>query len=94
MLILEKFLGHFILQNVVIAYLTNVQSIKRNQEILNNMKYGITNHLVGPKHIQHVVAKDIVCMFASGSLIGSSKGVAKVLGVDKINIRNALEWKI
>ncbi len=47
--ILEKFFGHSILQNVVLAYLIDVQSIKRNQEILSNMKYGITNHLVGPK---------------------------------------------
>ncbi len=47
--ILEKFIDHFILQNVILAYLINVQSIKRNQEILSNMKYGITSHLVGPK---------------------------------------------
>jgi hypothetical protein len=89
--ILEKFSNHSILQNVVPTYLTNVQSIKRNQEILNNMKYGITNHLVGPKHIQLVVAKDIICMFAFDSSIGSSRNVAKVLGVDKRNIIKTLE---
>jgi hypothetical protein len=55
------------------------------------MKFGITSHLVGPKQIQLVVAKDIVCMLGSGSSIGSSKGVAKVLGVDKRNMRKALE---
>jgi hypothetical protein len=63
----------------------------QNQEILNNMKFGITNHLVGPKKTQLVVAKNIICMLASGSLIGSSRNVVKVLGVDKRNIRKALE---
>jgi hypothetical protein len=46
--ILEKCLSHTILQNLVPTYLTNVQSIKQNQEILSNMKFGTTNHLVGP----------------------------------------------
>jgi hypothetical protein len=89
--ILEKFFGNSILQNVVHAYLTNVQSIKRNQEILNNMKYGITSQLVGLKQTQLVVAKNIVCMFTSNSSIGSRRDVAKVLGVDKRNIIRALE---
>jgi hypothetical protein len=89
--ILEKCLSHFILQNVIHEYLTNVQSIKRNQEISNNMKFGITSHLVGPKYIQLVATRDIVCMFASSSSIGSSRGVDKVLGVDKRNIRKVLE---
>jgi hypothetical protein len=89
--ILEKCLGHSVLQNVIPTYRTNVQSIKQNQKILSNMKYGITNHLVGPNHTQLVVAKSIICMIASSSSIGSSKGVAKVLGVDKRNIRKALE---
>jgi len=47
--VLEKFLNHYILQNVIHEYLTDVQSIKQNQEISNNMKFGITSHLVGPK---------------------------------------------
>lgn len=41
-----------------------------------------------------MVAKDIVCMFASNSSIGSNRGVTKVLGVDKRNIRKALERQI
>jgi hypothetical protein len=55
------------------------------------MKYGITSHLVNPKQTQLVVAKDTICMLASGSLIANSRGVVKVLGVDKKNIRKALE---
>jgi hypothetical protein len=78
--ILKKFLNHFMLQNEVFEYLIDVQSIKQNQEILNNMKSRFTSHLVGPKQTQVVVARDIVCIFASSSSIGSSRGVAKVLG--------------
>jgi hypothetical protein len=55
------------------------------------MKFGITSHLVGPKYTQLVATKDIVCMLGSSSSIGSSKGVAKVLGVDKRNIRKPLK---
>jgi hypothetical protein len=34
----------------------------------------------------------MICMLASSASIGSSKGVANVLGVDKWNIIKALEW--
>ncbi len=70
--ILEKFLSHFMLQNVVLEYFIDVQSIKQNQEILNNMTSRITSHLVGPKQTQLVVARGIICIFASNSSIGSS----------------------
>ncbi len=60
--ILEKFLNHSMLQNEVLEYLIDVQSITRNQEILNNMKSRFTSHLVGPKQTQLVVARDIVCI--------------------------------
>jgi hypothetical protein len=55
------------------------------------MKFGITSHLVGPKKTQLVVAKNIVCMLAFGSSIDNYRNVIKVLGVDKRNIRKALE---
>jgi hypothetical protein len=61
-----------------------------NQEILNNMKFRITS----PKQTQLIVAKDIVCMVASSSSIGSNRGVAKVLGVGKKNIRKVLEQRV
>jgi F0F1-type ATP synthase membrane subunit c/vacuolar-type H+-ATPase subunit K len=41
---------------------------------------------------QLMVAKDIVCMLAVFSAsIGSGRAVAKALGVDKWNIKKALE---
>jgi hypothetical protein len=36
----------------------------------------------------------MVCMLASNASIGSSRGVANVLGVDKLNITKALEWSV
>jgi predicted metallopeptidase len=54
------------------------------------MKARIIKHLVSQKKFDLVVVKDIVCMLASRSSNGSSKGVAKVLGVDKRNIQKAM----
>jgi len=44
-------------------------------------------HLVGQKKFDLIIAKDIVCMLASGSTNSNNKVVAKVLSVDKHNVR-------
>jgi hypothetical protein len=54
------------------------------------MKARITKHSIGQKKFDLVVVKDIVCMLAFRSSNGSSKGVAKVLGVDKRNIQKGM----
>jgi hypothetical protein len=54
------------------------------------MKARITKHLVGQKKFDLVVVKDIVYMLTFGSSNGSNRGAAKVLGVNKCNIRRGM----
>jgi hypothetical protein len=54
------------------------------------MKAGITKHLTSLRKFDLVVVKEIMCMLASGSSNGSNRSVARILGVDKCNIRKAL----
>ena len=46
-------------------------------------------HLLGVKPSKIVMAKDILCTFASSSVAGSGRGLAAVLGVDRRNISKA-----
>jgi hypothetical protein len=69
--------------------------MKHNQEVMSNLKSKITNYLVGQNKSQFVVAKNIVCMFASSQL-GCKKinGFAKALDVDRRNIKKAMERRL
>jgi len=64
--IIEKFLIHPLMQNMLPNYLTNLQNLKAHAEVMSNLKYGITNHLIGQQKAQVAVAKGIICMLASG----------------------------
>jgi hypothetical protein len=86
--VLEKFISHPLLNNMLHDYCVDLQHVKLNHKVLSNMKARITKHLTGQKKFDLVVVKDIVCMLAFGSSNGSNRGVAKVLGVNKCNI-----WK-
>jgi hypothetical protein len=79
------------MKGMVPDYFNDLQYVKHNQEVLSNMKSGITHYLTSAKQFQLVVAKEVVCMLAYNASIGSSRGVVKVLEVDKQNIRRALE---
>jgi hypothetical protein len=40
------------------------------------------------------MAKDIVCTFASSQAVNSERGIFKLLGVDRKNIKKAKMWRI
>ncbi len=69
-----------------------LDSVKHNLEIVNNFKSGLTIHLLGSRKTKLVVAKDIFCTLASSQYVSSNKGVAKMLGVDKRNIKKTMGW--
>ncbi len=87
---LEKFIFHPLLNNVLSNYCVDLQHVKCNHKVLSNMKARITKHLVGQRKFDLIVVKDIVCMLAFGSSNGSNRGVAKVLGVNKCNIQRGM----
>jgi hypothetical protein len=88
--VLEKFISHPLLNNMFFDYLVDLQRVKGNHEVLSNMKARIIEHLVGQKKSDLVVVKDIMCMLASMSSNGNSKGVTKVLGVDKHTMQKGM----
>jgi hypothetical protein len=46
-------------------YLINIDAIKQNHEIVQILKDGTNMYLLGPQQSKVVMAKDIVCTFAS-----------------------------
>jgi hypothetical protein len=65
--------------------------VKSNQAVVDNMTYGMATHLTGVHPSHSLMAKDIVCTLASSQSAGSSRGLAKVLGVDRRNIKKAIQ---
>jgi hypothetical protein len=61
--------------------------------LIENFKFGLSSHAIGPWSNTLAMAKDIVCTFAS-SQMGNNKGVARVLGVDTRNIKKGFERKL
>jgi hypothetical protein len=89
-LVIEKFLAHSLIQHMIPNFLPNLECVKQNHKVILNMKSGIAEHLIGARKSELVATKGIVCMLASSSFVVSGRVVARVLGVDKQNIRKAL----
>jgi hypothetical protein len=91
-IVLEKLFSHLLLKNVLPPYLQDLQKMKTNQNLVNNLKQSsFTSHLIGAKSSKITMAKDIVCILATSQYVGTSKEVVKVLEVDKKNIRKVVE---
>jgi hypothetical protein len=89
-LVLKKTFGHILLQGFFPDYLKDLQAVKHNQLVLGNINSGMTSHFTGVHPLHSLMAKDIVCTLASSQSLVSSRGLAKVLGVDRRNIKRPL----
>jgi len=69
--IIEKFLNHPLMQNMLLDYLTNLQCLKAHEKVVSNLKSKIITHLIGQQKAQVVATKDIVCMLALGKSINN-----------------------
>jgi hypothetical protein len=87
--ILEKTLSHPLLQASLPDYLQDMEALKHNHLVVSNINSGMTSHFTRVRPAQSLLAKDIVCTLASSQSIGSSRGLARVLGVDRRNLRKA-----
>jgi len=90
-IILEKLFNHHFLKDVLPPYLQDLQKMKINQNLVYSFRSNLTLHLVGAKSSKIIMEKDIVCTLATSQFARSSREVAKVLGVDKRNIKRAIE---
>jgi hypothetical protein len=68
-------------------FLHDVRSLKEISVLLTNVNRALTQHLTGQKSTKLVMAKDIVVTCAVSESCGSSRKVAKALGVDRQNIK-------
>jgi hypothetical protein len=89
-LVLEKTVGHTLLQSFLPDYLKDLQAVKQNQVVVGNINSGMASHLIGVRPSHSLMAKDIVCTLASSHSVGSSRGLAKVLGIKKAIMRKVL----
>ena len=88
-LTVEKLLGHTCMADITPAYLSNLESVKLGHFVLSSVREGMREHLVGQKTSKIIMAKDILCTFASKGNVGSGRGIAGLLGVDRRNISKA-----
>jgi len=75
-LVVEKFLGNYMLKGYVLEYLCDLRKLKQNQTIVDNLKSGLSNHLSGQKITSIVMAKNIVYIIASSNKSYNSGQVA------------------
>jgi len=93
-LTIMKILGQPMLKQMVPPFLRDPAEVKLRHKILGSLKEGMQNHLLGLQKGKTVMAKNIVTTFAVVPGIGSGRGVARLLGVDRRNIKKALARRI
>ncbi len=79
------------LRKCVLEYLHDLKKLKENQDVIENLKCGLTNHLKGQKSSSMVIVKDIVYVLATSNKTSNTRQVVQILGVDSRNIKKAIE---
>jgi hypothetical protein len=86
-IVLEKLFNHLLLKDVLPPYLQELQKVKINQNLIYSLRSSLISYLVRAKSSKITAVKDIVCTSATSQSIGNYREVAKVLQVDRRNIR-------
>jgi hypothetical protein len=74
------------MKGMIPPFLSNLETMKLQDSVMSNVRDGLKEHLVGVHQSQIVMAKDILCILATNSEVGSGRGLAGILGVDRRNI--------
>jgi hypothetical protein len=74
---------------IIPPFLSNLKIVKLQHSVVSSMRTGMRDHLVGSKPSKIVMAKDILCTFASSSDVGNRRGFAGLLGADRRNFQKA-----
>jgi hypothetical protein len=77
------------MKDIVPPFLSDLGTLKLHNSVISSVREGMRDHLVDSKPSKIVMAKDILCTFASGSHCGRGRGLAGLLGVDRRNIYHA-----
>jgi hypothetical protein len=79
---------------MVPAFLRDPVAVKLRHDVLGTLRDGMQSHLVGLRKAKTLQAKNIVTTFAVAPGIGSGRGVAGILGVDRRNIKKAVARRV
>jgi hypothetical protein len=63
----QKFLGNSQIKRLIPTSLSNLETFMLQDSVLSSVRDGLKDHLVGVKPSKIVMAKDILCTFASSS---------------------------
>jgi hypothetical protein len=63
-IVFETLLGHSLVKGMLLSYYSDISIVKHNQEVVENLKGGLSTHLVGQHHSK-LVAKNIICTLAT-----------------------------
>jgi hypothetical protein len=64
-IVFKKFLGHSLVKGMLPSYYYDIFIVIHNQEVVENLRDGLSVHLVGQHHSKPIVAKDIICKLAT-----------------------------
>ncbi len=94
-IVMEKFINHPLMKGFLPPYLQDIAIFKQNEQIMVTLKKGLTSHLVGVRQSKVVLAKDIVCTRVAFSKPSrSNRRIARILGVDRWNIKKVVESRV
>lgn len=94
-LTIMKFLGQPVLKHIVPPFLSDPDAVKLRHEVIGSFQDGLQTHLVGLRKAKSLLAKNIVTTLAvAPGGLGSERGVASLLGVDRRNIKKALARRV
>ncbi len=88
---MHKVVSHKFIVDVLPPYLQDAKRLKQIQQLLDNFKHGLTSHGFNQWSFKLIMTKDIVYTFASFQSFVKSREVAKLLGVNKRNIKKSSE---
>jgi hypothetical protein len=89
--VIQKYLVHVLVKGMVPKYLYDLNNVQQIHEVLTNVQIGLITHLTCSHPTKIMVVKEIVYTFISYDNLHSNKAIARVLRVDRQNIKRGVE---
>jgi hypothetical protein len=91
-IVIEKFISHPLIKNMIPNYLSNLSIMTQHQNVISSLKTIITDHLMVRSPFKLWLLK-ILFTCSLQSQLGACKiqGVARALGINRHNIKKAME---
>jgi hypothetical protein len=91
-IVIEKFISHPLIKNMIPNYLNNLSIMTQHQNVISSLKTIITDHLMVRSPPKLWLLKILfTCSLQSQSGACKIQGVARALGINRHNIKKAME---